>query len=47
MVWEDVFTLQSRLEHSTLEMVQHFARVAQWGVDQVRRIASAADIWHL
>jgi len=33
--------------HSTLEMVQHYARVAQMDVEQAHRKASPADNWHL
>jgi len=43
----DIFTLQEMLGHGSLDMVRHYARVAQVDVEQAHRKASPADNWRL
>ena len=43
----DLFTLQSLHGHGNLEMVRHYARIAEVDVAQAHRRASPADNWHL
>jgi integrase/recombinase XerD len=43
----DLFTLQSMLGHSSLDMVQYYARIAEIDVEQAHHRASPADNWRL
>jgi len=43
----DIFTLQEMLGHGSLDMVRHYALVAQVDVEQAHRKASPADNWRL
>lgn len=43
----DVFTLQALLGHGSLDMVQHYARIADSDIERAHLRASPADAWRL
>lgn len=43
----DLFTLQSLLGHNSLDMVRHYAKIAEIDVENAHRRASPADNWRL
>jgi hypothetical protein len=43
----DIFTLKALLGHGSLDMVEHYARIAEVDVEQAHRRASPADNWRL
>ncbi len=43
----DIFTLKSILGHNSLQMVEHYARIAEVDVENAHRRASPADNWRL
>jgi integrase/recombinase XerD len=43
----DIFTLKSLLGHGSLDMVEHYTRIAEVDVELAHRKASPADNWRL
>ena len=43
----DVFTLQALLGHSSLDMVRHYAQIAEMDIERMHRKASPVDNMHL
>jgi integrase/recombinase XerD len=43
----DVFALQALLGHSMLDMVKHYARIAEIDIEQAHKRTSPADNWRL
>jgi len=43
----DIFTLQKLLGHGSLDIVQHYAKLAEVDIQQAHRRASPADNWRL
>ena len=43
----DIFTLKALLGHGSLDMVEHYARIAEVDIEQAHRKASPADNWRL
>jgi len=43
----DIFTLKALLGHGSLDMVEHYARIAEVDIESAHRKASPADNWRL
>lgn len=44
---DDIFTLKALLGYGSLDMVEHYARIAEVDIEQAHRTASPADNWRL